>query len=53
MGCRHYFVVDLVEDLVGEVVHDLLNELTNTTVLSLLHNRMWQSRNSEVDVNLV
>ena len=35
------------------VVLDLLNEFTNTIVVSLFHNRMWQSRNSEVDVNLV
>ena len=54
MGCRHYFVVDLFEDLVGEGGSlDLLNELTNTIVLSLFHNTMWQSGYSEVDVNLV
>ena len=32
---------------------DLLNEFTNTIVISLFHNRMWQSGYSEVDVNLV
>ena len=35
------------------VVLDLLHELTNTIVLSLFHNRMWQSGCSEVEVNLV
>ena len=35
------------------VVLDLLDQFTNTRVLSLFHNRMWQSRYSEVDVNLV
>ena len=35
------------------VVLDLLGQFTNTTVLSLFHNRMWQSVYSEVDVNLV
>ena len=35
------------------VVLDLLDQFTNTTVLSLFHNRMWQSGYSEVDVNLV
>ena len=32
---------------------DLLNQFTNTRALSLLHNRMWQSRNSGVHVHLV
>ena len=35
------------------VVLDLLDQLTNTRVLSLFHNRMGQSRYSEVSVNLV
>ena len=35
------------------VVLDLLDKFTNTVVLSLFHNRMWQSEYSEVDVNLV
>ena len=35
------------------VVLDLLDQLTNTRVLSLFHNRMWQSRYSEVNVHLV
>ena len=32
------------------VVLDLLHEFTNRIVLSLIHNRMWQSGYSEVDV---
>ena len=32
------------------VILDLLNQFTNTRALSLLHNRMWQSRNSKVHV---
>ena len=32
---------------------DLLDELTNTIVFSLFHNRMWQSRYSEVYVHLI
>ena len=35
------------------VVLDLLNQFTNTRVLSLFHNRMWQSKYSEVNVHLV
>ena len=35
------------------VVLDLLDQLTNTRVLSLFHNRMWQSKYSEVHVHLV
>ena len=35
------------------VVLDLLDQFTNTIVLSLFHNRMWQSKYSEVNVNLV
>ena len=31
------------------VVLDLLHKFTNTKVISLFHNRMWQSRYSEVD----
>ena len=38
MGCRHCFVVDLVEEIVGEVVLDLLDHFTNTRVISLFHN---------------
>ena len=53
MGCRHCFVVDLVEELVDEVVLDLLHEFTNTRIFGSFHNRMWQSGHSEVDVNLV
>ena len=32
---------------------DLLDQFTNTRALSLFHNRMWQSKNSEVHVHLV
>ena len=35
------------------VVLDLLEQFTNTIAVSLLHNRTWQSRISEVNVNLV
>ena len=35
------------------MVLDLLNQFTNTRALSLLHNRMWESRNLEVHVHLV
>ena len=35
------------------VVLGLLNQFTNTIALSLYHNRMWQSKNSEVHVHLV
>ena len=35
------------------VVLNFLNQFSNTRALSLLHNRMWQSRNSEVHVHLV
>ena len=35
------------------VVLDLFNQFTNTRALSLLHNRKWQSRKSEVHVHLV
>ena len=35
------------------VILDLLHELTNTEVLGLFHNCMWQSRCSEVNVQLV
>ena len=35
------------------VVLDLLDQFTNTRVLILFQNRMWQSRNSEVNVHLV
>ena len=35
------------------VVLDLLHEFPDTTVIRLLRNRMWQSKYSEVDVNLV
>ena len=31
------------------VVLDLLDQFTNTTALSLFHNRMWQSKYSEVN----
>ena len=34
------------------MVLDLLDQFTNTRVLSLFHNKMWQSRYSDVDVNL-
>ena len=46
-------VVDLVDEIIGEVILDLLDKFTNTIVVSLFHNRMWQSTNSEVDVILV
>ena len=36
-----------------KVVLDLLHELTNTRIYGFFHNRMWQSRYSEVDVHLV
>ena len=35
------------------VVLVLLDQFTNTRVLILFHNRMWQSKNSEVNVHLV
>ena len=53
MGCRHYFVVDRLEELVDEVILDLLHELTNTRIFGLFHNCMWQSRHPEIDVHLV
>ena len=34
------------------VVLDLLNQFTNTRALSLFHNRLWQSKNSEVNVHI-
>ena len=35
------------------MVLNLLDQFTNTRILSIFHNRMWQSRYSEVNVNLV
>ena len=35
------------------VVLNLLEKFTNTRALSVLHNRMWQSKNSEVNIHLV
>ena len=53
MGCRLYFVVETLKRLSVRVVLDLLHEFPNTMVISLSHNRMWQSGYSEIDVNLV
>ena len=45
MGCRHHFVVaSSLKSLSMRVVLDLLDQFTITIVLSLFHNRMWQSR---------
>ena len=46
-------VVGLVEERADSVVHDFLNQFSNAGTLSMLHNRMWQSRNSEVNAHLV
>ena len=54
MGCTHYFVVDRLEDLVGEGDSPIFfHELTNTRIFGLFHNCMWQSRHPEVDVYLL
>ena len=43
----------LLTRLSVRVILDLPDKFTNTTVVNLFHNRMWQSTNSEVDVILV
>ena len=52
-GCGLCFVVDLVEEHADLVVFDLLNQFRNTRALRMIHNRMRQSSNSEINVHHV
>ena len=51
MGCRHYFVADWLEELVGEGDSRSSSRGSRTwKFFGLFHNCMWQSRHPEVDV---
>ena len=55
-GCRLCFVVDLVEEIVGEGGSRSswpIHEHESSQLVSQQNNRMWQSRYSEVNVHLL
>ena len=54
MGCRLCFVVNLVEEFLGEGGSQSAQRAhENDSFQTLFHNIKWQSRDSEVDLNLV